>query len=191
MAILCFDGVDELDVFGPYRVFVGARDAGADIVVSLVTVAAADSIETSHGVTVGVDDTISRVDPDLVVVPGGGWNARAPQSAWGESERGDIPELLTRLHENDVLLAGVCTGTMLLATAGLVTGRPAVTHAGALDDLRAAGADVKTARVVDDGDIVTAGGVTSGIDLALHILDREFSPDLAASVEQAIEYHRV
>ena len=68
----------------------------------------------------------------------------------------------------------VCTGAMLLAAAGITDGRPATTHHGAIEDLRASGARRRgRARVVDDGDLITAGGVTSGIDLALHLVERE------------------
>ena len=79
---------------------------------------------------------------------------------------------------------------MLVAAAGLLTGRPAVTHHGALEDLAATGAQVVDARVVDDGDIVSAGGVTSGIDLALHIVERELGAETAAAVAREMEHDR-
>lgn len=85
-------------------------------------------------------------------------------------------------------MASVCIGGMLLAHAGLTDGRPAVTHHGALADLRDTGAEVVEARVVDDGDLVTAGGVTAGIDLALHLVGREVSPDVAERVATEMEY---
>jgi Transcriptional regulator containing an amidase domain and an AraC-type DNA-binding HTH domain len=65
-----------------------------------------------------------------------------------------------------------------------------VTHHGAIEDLRASGADIVDARVVDDGDIVTAGGVTSGLDLALYLLEREFGPELAADVAETMAHER-
>lgn len=65
-----------------------------------------------------------------------------------------------------------------------------MTHHGALEDLRASGADVVDARVVDDGGIVTAAGVTSGLDLALYLLEREFDPGLAAGVAETIAHER-
>jgi transcriptional regulator GlxA family with amidase domain len=79
---------------------------------------------------------------------------------------------------------------MLLARAGLLDGRPAVTHAGATDDLRATAAEVVDARVVDDGDVLTAGGVTSGLDLAHYVVEREFGADVAAAVATEMEYER-
>ena len=79
---------------------------------------------------------------------------------------------------------------MLAATAGLTRGRPATTHRGALADLRASGARVVEARVVDDGDLLMAGGVTSGIDLALWIVEREFGAAIADAVTEEMEYPR-
>ena len=190
VAIVCFDGVDELDAIGPFRVFAGAAAAGAPVTVALVTVEPTDRITTSNGLRLGIDGTLADADPDLVVVPGGGWNARSESSAWAEAERGTIPDAIVELHREGVPLAAVCTGTMLLARAGLVEGRPATTHAGAIDDLEESGAVVVDARVVDDGDVVTAGGVSSGIDLALHVVAREFGDAVATSVAESIEYER-
>jgi transcriptional regulator GlxA family with amidase domain len=79
---------------------------------------------------------------------------------------------------------------MLLAAAGLTKGRPAITHHSAVEDLRATGAIVIKARVVDDGDIVTAGGVTSGLDLALWLVERYFGSPLADGVARAMEHER-
>jgi transcriptional regulator GlxA family with amidase domain len=80
---------------------------------------------------------------------------------------------------------------MLLARAGILEGRPAVTHHAALDDLRAAGADVRPdARWIDDGDVLTAGGVTSGIDLALHLLERFAGTEVAQMAERLLEHRR-
>jgi transcriptional regulator GlxA family with amidase domain len=79
---------------------------------------------------------------------------------------------------------------MLASAAGLTRGRPAVTHHDAVEDLRASGAEVVEARVVDDGDLVTAGGVTAGIDMALWLVERHFGADLAARVAAEIEHPR-
>ena len=79
---------------------------------------------------------------------------------------------------------------MLLAHAGLLKGRPAITHGVAIADLRESGADVKDARVVDDGDIVSAGGVTSGIDMTLWLVERFFGKKMLADVEVELEYQR-
>jgi transcriptional regulator GlxA family with amidase domain len=142
----------------------------------------------SHGATVVAQRAAG--DADLVVVPGGGWNDRAPTGAWGQAQDGALGRFLTARHEAGATLAGVCTGGMILATAGLLTGRPAITHQAAVADLEAAGAQVLQQRVVDDGDIVTAGGVTSGLDLALHLVERYWGAELAAVVATEMEHDR-
>ena len=94
------------------------------------------------------------------------------------------------MHRSGTTIAAVCTGTMLVAEAGLLKGRPAITHHAAIADLRAVGAEVLKARVVDDGDVITAGGVTSGLDLTLWLLERFFDPQTAHEVEKELEYER-
>jgi transcriptional regulator GlxA family with amidase domain len=202
VAIVLFDGFDNLDAVGPFEVFSHARTEGADIEVGLYTLTGQDVVTSSHGLRVQSDGVLPVPDapetgagtdsvlPDLVVVPGGGWNAGAEAGARRQAEERSLPDALARLHEQGVTVASVCTGGMILAAAGLTDGRPAVTHHGALDDLRETGAEVVDARVVDDGDIVTAGGVTSGIDLAVHLLEREFGPDVAAGVAETMAYER-
>lgn len=88
-------------------------------------------------------------------------------------------------------VAGVCTGGILFAAAGLLGGRPAVTHRSALEDLAAAGAEViDDARVVDDGDLITCGGVTAGIDLALALIERRHGVAAAERAAEELEYGR-
>lgn len=188
IAIVVFDGFEELDAIGPYEVFAVAADLTDDLTVSLRTLEPVDRVTASHGLRIEPDGAIDDADPDLVVVPGGGWNDRGEAGAWVEAERGDIPAALARLHDAGASMAGVCTGGMLLSRAGLTAGRPAVTHAGAIEDLREEGAEVIDARVVDDGDVVTAGGVTAGLDLALYVLSRDVGEAVASDVADAIEY---
>ncbi|WP_224449533.1 DJ-1/PfpI family protein [Haloprofundus salilacus] len=192
--IVLYDGFDELDAVGPYEVFSTAATFGAEFDVRLVTLDDRDSVTASHGLRVGVHGVLPEADaddrPDLVVVPGGGWNDRSEAGARAEAERGAIPEAVADLHGAGATVASVCTGGMLLATAGLTDGRPAVTHGGALDDLRESGAEVVDARFVDDGDLLTAGGVTSGIDLSLHLVEREAGAEIADRVATELEYER-
>ncbi len=187
--VLVFDGVDELDALGPYEAFSNARLSGADATVRLVTLKAVEHVTGAHGVTFRPHGTLTC--PDALIVPGGGWNERSGKGAWHEAQSDTLPRRLVQLHDQGILLASVCTGGMLLATAGLLTGRRAVTHRGALNELRELGARVVEARVVDDGDIVTSGGVTSGIDLALHLIDRLFGADIRCAVEVELEHRGV
>ncbi|WP_435196027.1 DJ-1/PfpI family protein [Natronomonas sp. EA1] len=184
--IALYDGFDELDAIAPYEVFANAVRFSEEGSVRLVTADAREEVTASHGLRVGVDGELGT--PDLLLVPGGGWNDRSRAGAWSEAESGVLPEEIGRLYEARTTLAGVCTGGMLLATAGVLDGVPAVTHASALDDLRETGADVRDARVVDTGRVLTAGGVTSGLDLAFHVVAREWGPEVAARVASEMEY---
>jgi transcriptional regulator GlxA family with amidase domain len=102
-----------------------------------------------------------------------------------------LPRIVTAAHARGALVGSVCTGAMLLAATGLTAGRRMTTHQFAIDDLRASGAEVVEARFVDDGDIVSAGGVTAGIDLALHLVQRFAGAGMADEVATEIEYQRV
>ena len=184
--ILIFDGFEELDALGPLSVL---SLAGFDV--SLVTLERAEVVSGAHGTRVYADAALSD-RPRLLVVPGGGWNDRAGRGAWAEAARGEMPAAIRRCHSAGSQLAGVCTGTMLIAATGLLTGRRAVTHHLALDELAASGARVVGhARVVDDGEIVTAGGVTAGIDMALWLVERELDAATAARVAGEIEHPRI
>ena len=132
-------------------------------------------------------------DPDLLVVPGGGWSDRnATAGVYAEARRGAIPKALAERHARGRRIASVCTGAMFLAEAGLLEGRPAITHHTAIEDLRSFGADVREGeRVVDDGDILTAAGVTSGIDLALYLVEQELGAEAARAGADEIEWDRV
>ncbi len=194
VTVLCYDGFDELDVVGPYEVFQAAADRGADLPARLAALDPAERVTAAHGLRVEPDESLPEPGapdaPELLVVPGGGWNSRSGAGAWAEAERGVIPDVVAAHHAAGATVAGVCTGGMLLAHAGLLDGRPATTHHGALDDLRATDAEVREERVVDDGDVLTAGGITSGIDLALHVVERETGGGVADAVAANMEYAR-
>jgi transcriptional regulator GlxA family with amidase domain len=183
--ILVFDGFDELDAFGPYEVL---AEAGFDV--ALVAHPASDRITTARGAIVVPDGELSD-RAELLVVPGGGWTLRPPKGVWTEVQRGVLPPVIAQRHAAGARIASVCTGAFLLAAGGLLEGRPAITHWKDVDDLEAMGIRViRDARVVDDGDVITAGGVTSGLDLALWIVEQEKGREAAAEVAAEIEHRR-
>ena len=184
--IVLFPRFDELDAIGPFEVFENGARAGADLETVLVTLEPADTVEASHGLVVEPEDTLGH--PDVVVVPGGGWTS--PNGGVRQVIDDDrFLDAIADAHANGATIASVCTGGMILAHAGLLEGRPAVTHHDALADLEAYAA-VRDARVVDDGDVLTAGGVTAGIDLALWLLEREHSGSVADQVAREMEHVR-
>jgi transcriptional regulator GlxA family with amidase domain len=183
--VLLYDGFDELDAIGPYEIL-----HGSGLPTEYATLDGAGRITASHGTVIVPPATLAEA-PDLLVVPGGGWRTRAPVGTWAEYQRGVIPKAIAERHAAGSTIASVCTGAMLLAKAGILAGRPAVTHAAALDDLRNDGAEVRAdARVVDDGDVLTAGGVTSGLDLALHLVERYKGAEVADFAERLLEHER-
>lgn len=189
--ILLYPGFDELDAIGPFEVFQQARKRGARLTARLVGLSPAGEVRAANGLWVRSEARLGENGrPDLLLVPGGGWGTRAPQGAWAEAQRPEAPAAIRAQHGEGAILAAVCTGAMLLGAAGLLYGRHATTHHSALDELRAEGAKLVDARVVDDGDIITSGGVTSGLDLALWLVERFASAEAARQVEVVLEYQR-
>lgn len=181
--ILVFDGFDEMDAIGPFEVL---RQAAA-LDVAMVSAAGAAAVTGAHGLAIHATDRLGR--PDGLVVPGGGWNNRAAAGTYAEVARGELPALIADRATTCSWVASVCSGAMLLAAAGLTAGRPVTAHHDAHDDLEATGALVdRAARVVDDGNLITAAGVTSGLDLALRLLEREAGLEIARAAAAEIEY---
>ncbi|MDF9747162.1 DJ-1/PfpI family protein [Natrinema salsiterrestre] len=185
--IVLFDGVDELDAIGPYEVLENGARAGAPLETRLVTLEPADLVTASHGLRVEPDGTLG--EPDILLVPGGGWTTD-DGGVRAVVNEGALADAVAERFANGATIASVCTGAMVLANAGVLEDRPATTHAVAMDDLEAYATTEADARVVDDGDVLTAGGVTAGIDLALWLLEREFGPEIAAAVETEMEHER-
>ena len=188
--IVLFNGFDELDAIAPHEIWNMTRELKSDLDVQLVTLDGTKDVTASNGLRVQAQGQLGARRPDIVVVPGGGWMGRSPAGAWTEAQRGDLPTKLAQMHREGVIMTSVCTGAMLLASAGLLKNRPATTNHGALDELAAMGAQVIHARVVDDGDVITAGGITSGLDLTLWLVERFLSSESAHILEERLEYER-
>ncbi|MBW4701236.1 MULTISPECIES: DJ-1/PfpI family protein [unclassified Micromonospora] len=198
--IVLFDGFDPLDVIAPFEVLAaGADAAGSALTVELVSVEGPrEVVGGTRGLTLRATARLDPARPGYVVVPG----ASGPTTGDPDEGVATIPVLLSRFADSaavplraaldnpDVTVAAVCGGSLALAMAGLIEGRHAVTHHLGMDALDATGVHAVPARVVDDGDLVTSGGVTSGLDLGLHILEREFGPRVAHAVETLFAYER-
>jgi transcriptional regulator GlxA family with amidase domain len=187
--IVMFDGVEEQDFAGPFEVFsLAGRLAGGAIAVSYVTGGRPRVVTAAFGTKVGIEQGWSPRSADLLVVPGGGFARPNEPGIWPEINNGDLPRKLAAARRPGLTIASLCTGAIILAAAGLTNGRPCTTHSGAKAELTARGGLVKNARVVDDGDLVTAAGITSGLELALHLVRREVSADVATRTEGVLEY---
>lgn len=189
VAILLFPGVEEMDFVGPLEIFGAAANHGANIHTTLA--AQTPEIRCAHGLEVQrLQPIADAVNQDLLVLPGGGWLGPADSGVRSAIADAEIIDVIKSAHGNGATIASVCTGAFILAEAGLLMKIPASTHHDAAEYLRAMGARVIANRVVDAGNIVTAGGVTSGIDLALWLVERFLGPSLAATVEEYLEYKR-
>ena len=188
--ILLFDGFDELDAMGPWEVLAGLSAVRDDVTARFVTLEGAREreVRADHGAVIRAHAALSE-RPDVLIVPGGGWFDRTPDGAWAQAQRGDIPRAIAARHAAGTTVASVCTGALLLAAAGILDGRRATTNPGALDDLRARGTiDVIPARVVDDGDVVTAGAPACGLDLALTLVARYGGPEMADAAARELQH---
>ncbi|HKC20777.1 MAG TPA: DJ-1/PfpI family protein [Candidatus Dormibacteraeota bacterium] len=178
--IVVFDGMDELDAVGPLEVL---RRAKFDVKL----VSDQPTVTCAYGLTITAD-AAPRDDAEIVIFPGGGWVSHAAKGVRAEVESGRWGSLIEAARSRDAILASVCTGAMVLAAAGALRGRHATTHHDAWADLQAAGAELVQQRVVDDGDRITAGGVTSGIDLGLQLVERFQGAEVARSIAATLEY---
>lgn len=179
-----YDGVEDQDFTGP----VTALGVVGDVRHSFVTVDDSGVVTTSAGLEVTVRTPWSPESADLIVVPGGGYGEGSPVQE--QIHRAVLPRALAEARRPGLVLAATCTGTLLLSAAGLTDGRPCTTHHMAEDHLRSRGAIVVGGRVVDDGDVITSAGVTSGIDLGLWLVERFFGAEAARFAEEVLEHER-
>ncbi len=189
VAIPVFPGIEELDAIAPFEVFGLARSAGLDVQVDLVTHVPEPIVRGFHGLEM-TGLLAFTGEYDTVVVPGGAWMAGGNQGVRQAINEGILPRLLKQQFEQGATIASVCTGTFLLEAAGLLGGISATTHHLAMDDLKATGVNTLTARVVDAGRILTSGGIASGLDLSLWLLERTFGKESAGRIAKILEYER-
>ena len=179
VGILLFDGVEELDVVGVWEVLRKAKQLHPALNLSVITRATKESIACALGLTILAHEVKRDLsDLDLLVVPGG------PGRKDVIADRGLLGKIAEFGRTKPV--ASVCTGALILQSAGLLTGRRATTHFLSRQELTEA--DVVTDRVVVDGRVITAGGVSASIDLGLRILEMNFGRELADEVAARIEY---
>lgn len=188
-AILVYPGVEELDFIAPWEVLNAAKKLGGDLEVHLVTVEKLP-IKAVHGMAFFAEALNPSTVFDLFIIPGGAWLAGGSTGIRAASEDRRLVDYIISCVAEGTVIATVCTGVFLLARAGLLNGRAATTHHGAHADLKGFGVDVKTHRVVDDGSIISAGGVTSGLDLGLWLVERFLGQPLSQKVEDYLEYRR-
>jgi cyclohexyl-isocyanide hydratase len=203
LGVLLFRGAEPLDALGPAQILWSLDTVRPflapfeDTVVHLVAEESAP-VTLGYGLVVEATTGYDGCPPlDILVVPGGSGGEEEDGTArWGRRfyERHEPTLAFIRQQARTAsITASVCTGAFLLAGAGLLAGKRATTHWAYRDELVTRMADrgeefaLEMARVVDEGQVVSAGGVSSGIDLALHVVDRRFGKDVRDAVALAIE----
>jgi transcriptional regulator GlxA family with amidase domain len=186
IAVALFDGAEELDFAGPWEVLAAWATQWPDDGVEVFTVAeTAEPIACAKGMRVVPDQTWDTAPPfDVLVYPGGVGTRRDLAD-----ER--VLERLRGLRDAGTLMTSVCTGALVFAAAGLLRDRPATTWWGRLDTLQELDPTIEARpddRFVDSGEVVTAAGVSAGIDMALHLVARLHSPERAREVRRYIQY---
>jgi transcriptional regulator GlxA family with amidase domain len=178
IAILLYDRFTALDAVGPYEVL--SRIPGAEL--SFVAAEPGPLTTDTRSLTLVAERSLDDVpSPDILLIPGGP----------GEDVLRDdsVIDWVRSAHETTTWTTSVCTGSLVLARAGVLDGKRATTHWLALDRLRELGAKpVGGARIVEDGKIVTAAGVSAGIDMALHLAARVAGEEVAQTIQLFIEY---
>ena len=185
VGIFVFDEAEELDVVGPFEVLSAWAEHSA--IKPHVSTFSWDGtgVRLAHGLRLVPDRSADDVGPLHLLVYPGGWGTRTLLA-----DRVHL-EWLRAMRAQTPVIASVCTGSLVLAAAGLLAGRPATTHREHYDELAEIDPSVVVdteARFVDDGDVVTSAGVSAGIDMALHLVARLESPDVARAVRRAIQY---
>jgi transcriptional regulator GlxA family with amidase domain len=180
VAIVVYPGLTALDAVGPYEVFNSAPGVEVRLVWKH-----AGPVLTDHGaVTLGATHTLADTTAaEVVIVPGSSANTGHAM------KEAVLREWLVALHARTRFTASVCSGALVLGAAGLLRGLPATTHWAVMDSLPRFGAEPRpNERVVRAGRIVTAAGVSAGIDLGLALLGELRGPEEARAVQLAIEY---
>jgi transcriptional regulator GlxA family with amidase domain len=186
IGIALFDGAEELDWAGPWEVLAAWAQQFPEDGVHVFTVARENrAITCAKGLRVLPDETWESAPPmDVLVYPGGqGTRKELADEAMLDWVRG--------IAGSGAVVSSVCTGSLVLAAAGLLDGRPATTHWSALELLPTLGREIEVRpedRFVDTGDVITAAGVSAGIDMALHLVARLHSPERAREVRRYIQY---
>jgi transcriptional regulator GlxA family with amidase domain len=178
IAYLLYDRFTALDITGPHDVF-NSVPGNESVFVAERAGPVRNESDTLSMVAEATLDEVGK--PDIVVIPGGFGNRLL-------LEHEPLHEWIRAVHETTTWTTSVCTGSLLLAAAGLLDGAPATTHWLARERLAELGAKPVPDRVVEHGKIVTAAGVSSGIDMALHLVRKVNGKEVAQAVQLGIEY---
>lgn len=186
IGVLLFEGVEELDAVGPWEVLSSWTRQWPGDGWRVITIAQdSGPVECAKGLSLVAECSFAEMPKlDVLIYPGGqGTRAHLVDEVQLDWVR--------RQARANTLMASVCTGSLVFAAAGLLSNRPATTHWNSLDYLLELDPSIelrRDERFVDDGDIVTSSGVSAGIDMALHLVDRLAGRERAQGVRRYIQY---
>lgn len=184
VAIVLFEGAEELDFVGPWEVFTMAAQVKPGEIEAFTVAERAGPVTCAKGMQVVARHSFESCPrADIVVLPGG-------QGTRREMHSPAMLDFLRRVDQDAEVMASVCTGAMVFQKAGLLDGLGSTTHWAYTNELREAGAtDVREGqRWVDNGRVLTASGVSAGIDMALHLVGRIWGPKVAHLTQKYMEY---
>jgi len=195
VAIYLFDDVEVLDFAGPFEVFsVCGRQAGSTAPFNVYTVAEKSTVIARNNLVVTPNFLLENCPrPDLFLIPGGGGYA-SDGTPFGSRKEMDNPILLKWIIDQSTtaeLILSVCTGSLILAKAGLLKGLSATTHHGAVDQMQKIAPDTKLLpdeRWVDNGRIILSAGVSAGIDMALYVISKLLGKKQADETARYMQY---
>ncbi|MCF7616495.1 DJ-1/PfpI family protein [Bacillus sonorensis] len=187
--LLLFDEVEVLDFAGPFEVFsvTAAEDGGEERPFEVKTISeTGEAVTARNGLTVVPDFSIENAPRfDILIIPGG------PGARNREVHNDRLIGWIKKEAEHTELLLSVCTGALLLAKAGLLHGKSATTHWASYDRLEQEFPEVNVVRgvkFVDEGNIVTSGGISAGINMSFHIVKRLLGEETARQTAKRMEY---
>ncbi|MBA4851188.1 DJ-1/PfpI family protein [Emticicia sp. BO119] len=195
VGIFIFDDVEVLDFSGPFEIFgVAGKQGGKAGYFNVFTVAEKPEIAARNNLIVKVNYTFNNCPiPDILLIPGGGGYKPdgTPFGTRREMNNSELLEWLKSMNQKVELLLSVCTGSLILAKAGLLEGLSATTHFKAVEQMREIAPHttlLPDERWVDNGRIILSAGVSAGIDMSLYVLSKLFGKDVANETAAYIQY---
>ena len=189
LGILIFDGVEVLDFTGPFEVFSVLNEINNNELFNVQLISVGEkSVKAKNGLNVVSDCSIGDINYlDILLIPGG-------QGARPLVENSEFIKWVELICKDCELVLSVCTGALILAKTGILNGLNATTHHQAIGELRQLVTNtnvIEGERFVDNGKVITSGGISAGIDMSFHVIERLFGKDKADKTSDYMEYRRM
>jgi len=190
LGIVIFDDVEVLDFAGPFEVFSVTNEHNNNDLFNVILISVNEEIiNAKNGLKVVSDSSVNDVNNlDILLIPGG-------QGARPLVYNSEFIHWVQSISKNCELVLSVCTGALILAKAGILNGLKATTHHQAYGELRQLVANTEIIegdiRFVDNGKVITSGGISAGIDMSFHVIDRFFGKEVSNKTANYMEYRRM